>query len=163
MDTWFELTKERLYDDPLYRECWSDPRRIFNQDETSICAGTEHERVLAPVGYQRPVYHMGGSSRDHTSLSTVINGDGSKILNRIIYKGVRNRSEKIAHIPRDGITGPWKCSVSPEGYMTGKVFCEVIDDIVEHVEAENIPKPVCINIQFNIQWGTHKLGQNFRS
>ena len=112
-------------------------------DETSICAGNEHERVLAPVGYRRPVYHLGGSSRDHTSLSTVINGTGTKILNRIIYKGVRNRADKIAHIPTDGITGVWKCSVAPEGYMTSAVFLEVIDDIVEHVEAENIPKPVC--------------------
>ena len=123
----------------------------LSSDETSICAGTEHEKVLAPVGYQRPVYHLGGSSRDHTSLSTVINGNGSKILNRIIYKGVRNRTEKIAHIPTDGITGKWKCSVAPEGYMNSQVFMDVIDDIIAHVEEENIPKPVGKNkFDFNI-------------
>ena len=44
-------------------ECWLDPRRIFNQDETSLTAGSEHERVLAPVGYQRPIYHLSGDSR----------------------------------------------------------------------------------------------------
>ena len=48
-------------------ECWLDPRRIFNQDEKSLTAGSELERVLAPVGYQRPVYHLSGDSRDHTS------------------------------------------------------------------------------------------------
>ena len=70
-------------------ECWLDPRRIFNQDETSLTAGSEHERVLAPVGYQRPVYHLSGDSRDHTSLSTIISGDGKYIGCRIVYKGVR--------------------------------------------------------------------------
>ena len=85
------------------------------------------------------------------SLSTVINGNGSKILNRIIYKGVRNRTEKIAHIPTDGITGKWKCSVAPEGYMNSQVFMDVIDDIIAHVEEENIPKPVGKNkFDFNI-------------
>ena len=60
-----------------------------HQDETSLTAGSEHERILAPVGYQRPVYHLGGDSRDHTSLSTIISGDGKYIGCRIVYKGVR--------------------------------------------------------------------------
>ena len=72
-----------------YNERWLDPRRIFNQDETSLTTGSEHERVLAPVGYQRPVYHLSGDSRDHTSLSTIISGDGKYIGCRIVYKGVR--------------------------------------------------------------------------
>ena len=115
-----------------------------HQDETSLTAGSEHERILAPVGYQRPVYHLGGDSRDHTSLSTIISGDGKYIGCRIVYKGVRNRTEKISHIPKDGITGEWKCSVSKCGYVNREVFEEgILADLVEHLDKENIPKPVC--------------------
>ena len=77
--SWFELTKERLLNDPELAECWKDPRRIFNQDETSLCVGSEHEKVLAPVGYHRPVYNLGGDSRAHTSISTIISAHGKYV------------------------------------------------------------------------------------
>ena len=145
VDSWFDLTKERLLNDPELAECWKDPRRIFNQDETSLCVGSEHEKVLAPVGYHRPVYNLGGDSRAHTSISTIISGDGKYVGCRIVYKGVRNTTEKIANIPKDGITGEWRCSVSPEGYVNREVFQQgILADLVEHCETENIPKPVCI-------------------
>ena len=116
-----------------------------NQDETSLCVGSEHEKVLAPVGYHRPVYNLGGDSRAHTSISTIISGDGKYVGCRIVYKGVRNTTEKIANIPKDGITGEWRCSVSPEGYVNREVFQQgILADLVEHCETENIPKPVCI-------------------
>ena len=119
--------------------------RTLAEYETSLCVGSEHEKVLAPVGYHRPVYNLGGDSRAHTSISTIISGDGKYVGCRIVYKGVRNRTEKIANIPKDGITGEWRCSVSPEGYVNREVFQQgILADLVEHCEKENIPKPVCI-------------------
>ena len=137
------MTKERLVDDPEYAVCWEDPRRIFNQDETSMTAGSDHAKILAPVGYARPIYNLGGDSREHTSLSVTVSADGSFISCRLVYKGVRNRTEKISHIPKDGVTGEWLASVAPEGYVTRDTFLEILNDLETHCQKENIPKPVC--------------------
>ena len=49
LDSWFDLTKERLLNDPELAECWKDPRRIFNQDETSLCVGSAETPGLTPA------------------------------------------------------------------------------------------------------------------
>ena len=44
--SWFELTKERLLNDPELSECWKDPHRIFNQDETPCVLALSMRRSL---------------------------------------------------------------------------------------------------------------------
>ena len=123
LDSWFDLTKERLLNDPELAECWKDPRRLFNQDETSLCVGSEHEKVLAPVGYHRPVYNLGGDSRAHTSISTIISGDGKYVGCRIVYKRVSaTQQRRLPTFPRmaSPVSGGARCP--PRDTSTGRCF-----------------------------------------
>ena len=65
---------------------------------------------------------------------------------RLVYPGSRNRNSKVADIPRTGITGRWVVSVSPNGYVTRITFEEILEDLVNHLESKQVPRPVILFI-----------------
>ena len=89
LDSWFSNIKERFVDPPKFSEIWKDPQRIFNQDETALEFGSEHQSVLAPRGHKGPLYNIGGNSREHVTLSVTVSASGEVAGMRVVYSGKR--------------------------------------------------------------------------
>ena len=142
LDNWFKDVEGRFVNNPKFADCFTDPRRMFNQDETPITWGIEHQKVLAVKGYAGPAYNLGGSSREHTTASVMIGADGSVPGIRIVWSGLRwSQVEKKLQeeIPADGVTGKWKFSKTPSGYVTREIFLEILSDLTDHITEKNIP------------------------
>ena len=61
---WQKDTEAGLIDKEEFKDCFKDPSRVFNQDETSIQVGSDNGKVLAEKG-TKFLYCVGGSSREH--------------------------------------------------------------------------------------------------
>ena len=149
LDSWFSHIKERFVDPPKFSEIWKDPQRIFNQDETALEFGSEHQSVLAPRGHKGPLYNIGGSSRDHVTLSVTVSADGEVAGMRVVYPGKRwSKEEKdlIETLPSDGVTGKWRFSKSEKGYVNREIFLDILKDLSDHLDRKNIPRPVMLVI-----------------
>lgn len=149
LDSWFSNIKERFVDPPEFSEVWKDPQRIFNQDETALEFGSEHQTVLAPKGHKGPLYNIGGSSRDHVTLSVTVSASGEVAGMRVVYSGKRwSQEEKdmIENLPSDGVTGEWRFSKSEKGYVNREIFCAVLKDLSDHLDRKNIQRPVILFI-----------------
>ena len=72
LDNWFKDVEGRFVSNPKFAGCFTDPRRMYNQDETPLTQGVEHQQVLAVKGYAGPAYNLGGSSREHTTASVMV-------------------------------------------------------------------------------------------
>ena len=57
---WQNLIEKSLFEDPELAEAMQDPRGVYNQDETALCPGVDHQRVLSPKGWDGTVYNAGG-------------------------------------------------------------------------------------------------------
>ena len=149
LDNWFKDVEGRFVSNPKFGECFTDPRRIYNQDETPLSWGVEHQPVLAVKGYAGPTYNLGGSSRQHTTASVMVGADGSVPSIRIVWSGkIWGPAEKKlrAEIPADGVTGKWKFSKTLSGYVTREIFLEILSDLTDHITENNIPRPVILVI-----------------
>ena len=147
LQEWQNLTENALFSDPVTAEIMrGDGSRIFNQDETSLCPGVDHQRVLTPKGWDGPVYNTGGATRLHVTQSVIVSADGKYASSRLVFKGSRGRHKQCKDIPSTGIAGKWKHSVAPKGYVTREVFLEILGDLVEHIKEKNIVLPVILFI-----------------
>ena len=84
LDNWYTDISGRFVNNPRFADCFTDPRKMYNQDETPITWGIEHQRVLAIKGHIGPAYNLGGSSREHTTASVIVGADGSVPAVRIV-------------------------------------------------------------------------------
>ena len=140
---WQQDTENYLLSNPVLAECFKDPRRLFNQDESSIELGSSSQRVLTPKG-TKVIYHVSSGSREHITVSFACNAAGGMVPPRVIYKGVRNIAATQMNLPEDGLSGKWNVSVAPKGYITRPLFVEVLKDINTYVVEKDIPKPVVV-------------------
>ena len=105
LDNWFKDVEGRFVSNPKFRECFTDPRRMYNQDETPLTWGVEHQKVLAVKGYAGPAYNLGGSSREHTTASMIVGADGSGSVPvpavGIVWSKQRAEREVLEKIPAD--------------------------------------------------------------
>ena len=143
LDLWQQDTENYLLSNPVLAECFKDPSRLFNQDESSIELGSSSRRVLAKKG-TKVIYHVSSGSREHITVSFACNAAGGMVPPRVIYKGVRNIAPSQLNLPEDGLSGKWTFSVAPKGYITRPLFVEVLQDINNYVEKNQIQKPVVI-------------------
>ena len=105
-----------------------------------------HQRVLAPRGYDRPVYNKGGDSRLNITASVMVSADAKFVGIRLVYKGERGRQKQLQDLPKDGVAGQWQCSVSKSGYVTREVFLEILKDLDRHLTEKGIKRPVILFI-----------------
>ena len=144
LELWQQDTEAYLLSNPVFAECFKDPSRLFNQDESSIELGSGSRRVLAKRG-TKVIYHVSSGSRDHITTSFACNAAGGMVPPRVIHKGVRNMAAAhLQNLPEDGLSGKWNFSVSPKGYITRPLFLEVLKDINSFVEQNTIQKPVIV-------------------
>ena len=147
MDNWFKDVEGRFVKDPKFSECFKDPRQLYNQDETPITWGTKLQKVLAVKGFSGPAYNLGGFSREHTTVSVLVGADGSVPAIRIVWSGKRwSQAERDLqeNIPADGVTGKFKFSKTPSGYVTREVFLEILSDLTDHITEHIVPQPVIL-------------------
>ena len=149
LDSWQTKIKERFVDSPKLSEVWKDPRRIHNQDETALEFGSEHQTVLAPKGHKGPLYNIGGSSRDHVTLSVTVSASGAVTGMRVVYSGKRMSKEEKElrdNLPQDGVTGRWRFSKSEKGYVNREIFLDILKDLSDYLDENNIERPVVLFI-----------------
>ena len=105
LERWQHAIGQLLASDPELAEASRDPRRNHNQDETAIAGGEEHQRVLCPKGLQKVLYNVGGSSRDHFTLSMIVNAAGECSSARVVFPGtyVNVPKKKLKDLPTTGI------------------------------------------------------------
>ena len=147
LDSWFSDVSKKFFTNPKFSACFQDPRRIYNQDETAITWGNEHQKVLAPKGYELPPYNIGGSSREHTTASVMVGADGSVPAIRIVWAGKRFSKAELElqeSLPSDGVTGKMRFSKSESGYVTRDTFLEILSDLNQHLTTHNIVRPVLL-------------------
>ena len=126
---WQQETENFLISNPKLKEAFSDPRRIFNQDETSVEIGSSTQRVLAEVN-TKILYGNSSGSREHITTSYLCGADGSLVPPCCIYKGVRNVAEKhLKDLPKTDLSGEWTFSVSDKGYITRELYVQVLMDL----------------------------------
>ena len=87
--SWQKDTEAGLINLDLFKDCFKDGTRIYNQDETSVQVGGSSGRILAERG-TKVLYNVGGSSREHVTASFTVSASGSCVPVRLVYKGVRN-------------------------------------------------------------------------
>lgn len=115
------------------------------QDETSLTVGGDHVKVLADVGVQDVLYNQCGCSKEHITASVTITASGDVLPIRLVYKGTRNiAANKLKDMRTDGVTGKWGISLSERGWMTAKVFLDVLCDIVAWMGLNDIPHPIVV-------------------
>ena len=105
-----------------------------------------HQRVLAPLGYDGPVYNKSGDSRLNITASVMVSADAKYVGIHLVYKGERGRQKQLQDIPTDGVAGKWQCSVSKSGYVTREVFLEILKDLDRHLTEKGIKRPVILFI-----------------
>ena len=131
---------------PDLKEAIQDPKRIFNQDETSVELGVGGQWVLAPCNTKQ-VYTQSSSTRDHVTVSYVANAAGDMVPPRVVFSGKRNLIKtKLGTMPSDGISGKWQFSYTENGWVQQDTFLEIVQDIVNYTKNNNIPTPVIIFI-----------------
>ena len=92
------------------------------------------------MGVQSVRYNQCGGSKEHNTASVVCVASGDVLPVRLVYKGTRNiAATKLADMRCDGVTGKWGLSLSEKGWMTAKVFLEVLCDIVAWLDLNDIP------------------------
>ena len=144
LENWQADTQKYLLDNPRLADIFSNPSRMFNQDESAIESGSSKHKVLAPVGC-KVIYHISGSSREHITTSYICSANGGLVSPRCIYKGKRNVAEvHLKNLSKDGLSGIWKFSVSDKGFMNQDLFLEVLKDLDAYLTAHNIPRPVLL-------------------
>ena len=67
LDMWQKDTEAYLLSNPVLAECFQDPSRLFNQDETSIELGSSDRRVLAKKG-TKVICHVSSGSKEHSTV-----------------------------------------------------------------------------------------------
>ena len=99
------------------------------------------------MGVQDVLYNQCGCSKEHTTASVTITASGDVLPVRLVYKGTRDMAtNKLKEMRTDGVTGKWGISYSEKGWMTAKVFLDVLADIVEWDRINDVPHPVVVFI-----------------
>ena len=123
-----------------------NPVRVFNQDETAVEFGISSQWVLAPHN-SKQVYTQSSNYKEHVTVSYTVNAKGEMVPPRVVHSGIRlialNKS-CIANIPKDGISGEWKFSVSENGWVKHSQMLEIIQDLSNFIDENNTQKPVVL-------------------
>ena len=129
---------------PELMEALQDKRRVWNTDETSVELGVSKRRVLTERG-TKVLYNVTSSTRDHITAVLTVNAAGEMAPPRCFFRGVRNvAANHLAGLPKDGKSGAWGLSSTPNGFITGETFPLILQDLITYVEQHQIPRPIIL-------------------
>ena len=144
LENWQADTRKYLLESDKFAECFSDPRRIWNQDESSIECGISGQKVLAPIG-SKVIYTVAGSTREHVTTSFIASASGLMVPPRTIHKGQRvMATQHLQNLPKDGKSGEWTFSVADKGFINRDLFLQVLIDFDHYLTLNDIPRPVIL-------------------
>jgi len=115
----------------------TDPRRIFNTDESGFPLAVKPGRVLAPTCVKN-VYSVVTNTKTQMTVMASFNAFGEYPPPMIIFPGERIRDVELSGFP-DAIY-----STTPNGWMDSSAFLEYVKQIDAFVENKGIRKPVIL-------------------
>ena len=120
--SWFELTKERLLNDPELSECWKDPRRIFNQDETPCVLALSMRRSL-PLWATTDPSTTSAETPGHTPASAPSSpGTGSTSAVGLCIRESATQQRRLPTFPRMASPASGGARCPPRDMSTGRCF-----------------------------------------
>lgn len=117
----------------------SDPRRVFNMDESGFFLVPNGDKIIAPRG--RHVYEE-SSSNDKENVTTLfaVNASGNFAPPLSLFKYVRLPSSLFEAAPKG-----WGIGKSPNGWMNSQCFFEYVSNVfLPFLQSSEIPLPVII-------------------
>ena len=156
---------ETILSRPDIAEIMKDPRRVFNNDETPLCAGVSNSVTLCEKGKRGPSYNRAGDTRLQITASLTISADGRLAQLEIVHRGERilcgvdsegKPRKYLSDLGRDetdGIIPEIGFQVSEFGKVRRKQFLELLKRLLKWLIANNIPRPVILWVD---GYGGHK-------
>ena len=139
---WQELTYQNLVKENP--EIWDDPRRLFNEDETSFELSGGKVKVLAKRGTKN-VGRRSSGSRDHTTLILTVSASGGLVPPRFVLKGIRDVSHRhLGDLEPGEKTGAMKFSYSPSGFNNQGIQMKVLQDLADYGNSKKIKFPIVL-------------------
>ena len=93
------------------------------------------------------MYTQSSNYKEHVTASYTVSAKGDMVPPRVVHSGVRMIAPIkpcISDMPKDGISGQWKFSVSENGWVKHEQMLEIIQDLAQFIDENNIPKPVIL-------------------
>ena len=125
---WFTDVGKFIQSKSELQEAMKDPRRVFNQDETSIEHGMSDQYVITMKG-DKQVYGVSSSNRDHTTISFTVNAAGWIVSPRVIFPGVRDMAKSKLKLPNYGKTGEWQYTYTSNGWVKQEIYLDIIQEL----------------------------------
>ncbi|CAH2091567.1 unnamed protein product [Euphydryas editha] len=121
---WFRQIKDYFDENNLFHTL-SDPRRVFNGDETNFVLCPKTGLVLSSKG-ERNVYEV-DHAQAKTSLTVMFTfcADGNLTPPMVIFPNKRLPAEITSKIPED-----WGVGLSENGWMNSDIFYEYIKNVL---------------------------------
>lgn len=129
-----------MHDDNIDISILSDPRRVFNLDESAFYLHPTKKNVIAARGTKN-VFNIntGGSKQCLTVLF------GGNAIGECPPALLLHRYERIPKIISNNIPDSIVINCSPSGWMTAKTFYEYISGpFLDWINAQNIQLPVAL-------------------
>ena len=143
---WFNDIQKYIFSHPDLQEALGDPRRVWNQDETAVELGVSSQHVLVKQN-TRQVYQVSSNTREHVSVSYMVNAAGEMVPPRCVFAGKRNIAKtKLNNLPTDGASGEWGFSYSDNGWVKSDTFLDIINDMSEYIKKHDIQTPILLFI-----------------
>ena len=137
---WFADAKQNFEGIPGALEAISDPRRVFNTDETCIQLAPPTGKVISITGWKNVYEVAPGPVKSNLTFLGTYNANGETITPMILYPYVRLPAEIKANVPER-----FYQSLTESGWMTAKSFYEFIANPFKNwLNAHEIPRPVIL-------------------
>ena len=120
-----------------YKAILSDPRRLFNADETGFPLAVQSGKVLAPRG-AKTVYHVATSEKTQITTLACFNAMGQYMAPLVLFPGKRIKEVNV----KDFEEAYYQCTES--GWMTAQVFRQFLDLFYDFLIKNNIPRPTVL-------------------
>lgn len=151
---WFAEIEEYIQTNDL-KEIWSDPKRVYNCDETAFFLSPKGEKVIVRKG-EKAIYSVINNDEKEcvtTLLMCNAAGDIPPPLVMFAYKRLPNYI--ATKVPPD-----WALGRSDNGWMTGESFFEYISNIFfEWLKNNNVTFPVVLFVDGHSSHLTMQLSE----
>ncbi|XP_063215801.1 uncharacterized protein LOC134527237 [Bacillus rossius redtenbacheri] len=123
ISAWFREVYKYLEENKL-EDVLSDPRRIFNGDESAFFLNPKGNKVLAKKGDKNIFQQVNSDEKECITVLLTGNAAGELCPPLLCLKYERLPQDIVAGIPSE-----WGIGKSPNGWMTGEVFYEFLTNI----------------------------------
>lgn len=136
---WFKELEQYL-DSINQKHILSDPKRIFNGDESGFALCPKTGKVLGPRGYKNLYQIKLSNEKENITVLLTFNANGDVCPPCVVFPYIRPPKAVVNSMPQE-----WCLGRSDTGWMRGDVFFEyVTNDFNNWIVRNNITKPVLL-------------------